>query len=341
MIHFKKIHASLSVIAVLFMSGSAFSSDLAPGLYARFETDKGQITARLFYEQTPLTVINFVGLAEGTKESNRGKGVKYYDGLTFHRVIRDFMIQGGDPTGTGRGGPGYDFPDEFVKDLKHDGPGILSMANAGPGTNGSQFFITHKATPWLDNKHTVFGKVITGQDVVDKIAQGDKIISLKILRIGEAAGSFKADQAAFDRRIAAIKAEQDLEVRKIRAKFETEMLLRYPDAQKTDSGLMYMILKKGSGPVPMRGVTATVHYKGTLKDGKVFDSSYKRGQPIRVAVGQGRVIKGWDEGLLMMKKGEARKLLIPYWLAYGERGYPGAIPPRADLIFDVELLDFE
>ncbi|MDM8535652.1 peptidylprolyl isomerase [Desulfobacterales bacterium HSG17] len=193
---FKKIITVLSFLLIL--PGTAFSEDLAKGLYAQFDTTRGKITVRLYYKQVPMTVINFAGLAQGTIDSNQKSGKKYYDGLVFHRVIKDFMIQGGDPTGTGRGGPGYQFADEFVAELKHDSPGILSMANAGPGTNGSQFFITHKATPWLNNKHTVFGKVIEGMDVVNKIEKGDKIITLKIIRIGKEAEAFKTDKISFD-----------------------------------------------------------------------------------------------------------------------------------------------
>ena len=164
------------------------------GLYADMVTNKGKIRIKLEFKKTPLTVANFVGLAEGTKNSSRNKGVKFYDGLTFHRVIDNFMIQGGDPLGTGRGGPGYKFPDEFDPSLKHDSPGILSMANSGPNTNGSQFFITHKATPWLNGKHTVFGKVVAGLDVVNKIEKGDKIISITIIRNGTEARQFQANQ---------------------------------------------------------------------------------------------------------------------------------------------------
>lgn len=181
MVCFKKWHACI-LFLFLVLTGVCFSDELSPGLYAQFETDKGQILARLFFRQTPLTVINFAGLARGEIASGRGKGVRYYDGLIFHRVIKDFMIQGGDPTGTGRGGPGYRFPDEFAAGLKHDGPGILSMANAGPGTNGSQFFITHGPTPHLDGMHTVFGVVESDEDqkVVDSIAQGDIIEKITV-----------------------------------------------------------------------------------------------------------------------------------------------------------------
>ena len=187
--------------AVVFgMQTASFAGEekMQDGLYAKMVTSKGDILLRLEFEKTPLTVCNFVGLAEGTIKSNRPAGTKYYDGLKFHRVIADFMIQGGCPQGTGTGGPGYDFPDEIDPSLKHDGPGILSMANAGPSTNGSQFFITHKATPWLDGKHAVFGKVVEGQDVVNQIRQGDKIVRLEIQRVGEKAKAFKTDQAAFD-----------------------------------------------------------------------------------------------------------------------------------------------
>ncbi len=295
-----------------------------PGLYAVFHTNKGRIVTQLEFEKTPLTVINFVGLAEGTKDSNQPKGKKFYDGLTFHRVIADFMIQGGDPEGSGRGGPGYRFKDEIHPDLKHSAPGILSMANAGRGTNGSQFFITHVATPHLDGKHTVFGRVVEGMDVVNKIRQGDRIDSLRIERIGDKAKKFRADQAAFDGLANAEKQEFE----KLKKKAKT-----------TSSGLKYIVEKEGQGSKPSQGAMVFAHYTGKLDDGTQFDSSRDRGQPLSFQVGQGMVIKGWDEALLDMRKGERRTLIIPPELGYGANGSGPMIPPNATLVFDVELVD--
>ncbi|HKL82523.1 MAG TPA: peptidylprolyl isomerase, partial [Desulfobacter sp.] len=228
-------------------------ADLSDGLYAKMDTDKGIMLLRLYYKQAPLTVTNFAGLALGKMDTDVKKGEKFYDGLTFHRVIPDFMIQGGDPEGTGRGGPGYRFQDEFSPELKHDGPGILSMANAGPGTNGSQFFITHKATPWLDGKHTVFGKVIKGLAVVNAIQKGDKINTVEILAVGDEAKAFRTDQAGFDAMIANGRAK-DMET------FKKQMHEKYPDAVETESGLMYVPVQEGAGPAVTSGATVQVHY---------------------------------------------------------------------------------
>lgn len=315
--------------------------DLEDGLYAKIDTDKGVILLELYYKRVPLTVTNFASLAKGTMATKERKGQKFYDGLKFHRVIDDFMIQGGDPTGTGRGGPGYRFPDEFHPELKHDSAGILSMANSGPGTNGSQFFITHKATPWLDFKHTVFGKVLKGIGVVNAIQKDDKIKSVEIIAKGKEAQALKIDQAGFDAILEKRKAVRQEKRKQDIAKFKQEMLEKNPGAVEADAGLMYVPVKEGAGPGVTKGATVDVHYTGVLADGKKFDSSRDRGRPISFKLGVGQVIKGWDIGIMGMKKGEMRRLLIPYPLAYGEKGYPGVIPPKATLIFDVELVDFK
>ena len=315
---------------------------LEDGLYAKFVTSKGDILCQLEFEKTPITVANFVGLAEGTKQLGGGagkEGVRFYDGLTFHRVIANFMIQGGCPLGTGTGGPGYTFPDEIDPTLKHDSAGILSMANAGPGTNGSQFFITHNATPHLDGKHTVWGHVVEGQDVVDAIAQNDTIKTVEIIRVGDAAKAFKSDQAAFE---ALLASQEERQREKELAAMEEAMEQingQWPDAITTDSGLKYVVEAEGEGDTPQPGAMIKVHYTGKLLDGTKFDSSVDRGTPIDFPVGQGRVIKGWDEALLSMKKGEKRVLIIPPHLGYGPSGR-GPIPPNATMVFDVELIDF-
>ena len=314
-------------------------SDLSDGLYADLETSKGNIILELYYEQAPTTVSNFVALAEGNHPvvDDQHEGKRYYDGLKFHRVIENFMIQGGDPTGTGSGGPGFQFDDEFSEELKHDGPGILSMANAGPGTNGSQFFITHVETPWLDGKHSIFGKVNSGQDVVDKVEQNDIIKKVKIIRIGEAANSFNAPEN-FENYISK-KSEADI----LRAEAEKETLEKLTEGMKeTESGLKYIISKKGSGPNAKKDDLLSVHYSLQLVDGSEIDSSFTRGAPIEFTCGVGQVIKGWDEAMQLLNKGSKARLVIPSELGYGSVGAGnGVIPPNATLIFDVELVDIK
>jgi FKBP-type peptidyl-prolyl cis-trans isomerase len=243
------------------------------------------------------------------------------------------MIQGGCPSGTGTGGPGYQFDDEIHPDLKHDAPGKLSMANSGPATNGSQFFITHIETSWLDGKHTVFGNVVEGQDVVDAVAQGDEM-STEIIRVGTDAEAYNAVEAF--RTFEGSRAKREDEEKKKQQEVLDTVALGYDE---TTTGLRYKILQNGEGKQATKGANVSVHYKGQLLDGTVFDSSYKRKQPIDFPVGVGQVIAGWDEGILLLKVGDKARFVIPSNLAYGESGAGGVIPPNATLIFDVELMD--
>jgi len=307
------------------------------GIYAKITTEKGEILGQLAYKETPGTVGNFVALAEGNLENKaKPQGEPYYNGLKFHRVIPDFMVQGGDPDGTGAGGPGYNFEDEFHPDLKHDKPGIFSMANAGPGTNGSQFFITHIPTDWLDNKHTVFGHVLEGQDVVDSIAQGDSMMNVEIIRVGADAEAWNAVESF--RSLNGAKAEREAAAAEAQEEVLAELTQGF---EKTESGLHYQIIQKGTGAKPEKGQTVSVHYKGMLPDGVVFDESYKRGNPIEFPVGMGNVIPGWDEGILLLNTGDKARFVIPSELAYGSAGAGGVIPPNATLIFDVELMEIK
>ena len=305
------------------------------GIYAKFNTAKGAILVKLTHDLTPGTVGNFVGLAEGNIENKvKPQGTKFYNGLKFHRVIPDFMIQGGCPQGTGTGDPGYKFDDEFHPSLKHNRPGVLAMANSGPGTNGSQFYITHIPTDWLDNKHTVFGHVVEGQDIVDSVEQGDVLESIEIIREGEEAANWNAIEAfitfkgARNKRDIALKDEAEAAMEKLAAGFE-----------KTESGLRYQFIQRGEGKKAESGKTVAVHYEGSLENGKVFDSSYPRKKPIEFKLGQGQVIEGWDEGIALLRVGDKARFVIPSDLGYGSRGAGGAIPPNATLIFDVELME--
>jgi len=323
----------------LVFAAAAFAGPVSPasldairtngdGLYAVLSTPRGEIVLQLEYKKTPLTVTNFVALAEGAMT-----GKPFYDGLKFHRVVANFMIQGGDPLGNGSGGPGYAFADEFDPTLRFTGPGILAMANSGPGTNGSQFFITHVATDWLNGKHSIFGHVVTGQVVVNSIAQGDSIDKVTIVRQGKEAQAFVATKASFEALQASLAARQGTP-----ADSEKAVAALVQGFSKTPSGLYYKVTQKGSGLKPTKGQTILAHYEGRLLDGTVFDSSYARKQPFEFQVGIGNVIPGWDEALMDMKTGEKRTLVIPPNLAYGSQGAGGVIPPNAWLVFDVQLV---
>lgn len=342
----------LGIILLLLVSSSMLMSascnktkNKDSKMYAQIETDKGNIKIELFFKEAPMTVANFVALAEGTmKNTAKAAGVPFYDGLKFHRVIskgngdaQDFMIQGGDPQGTGMGDPGYKFPDEFVDTLTFSKPFILAMANSGPATNGSQFFVTVAPTEWLNGKHTIFGEVVEGQDVVNKIKQNDVMNKVTIIREGQDAKAFDANKtfAAVQENAAAAAAEKAKGAIK---EFEAFMSKNYPTAQKTASGLYYVVEKEGTGARAVAGKNVSVHYAGSLADGSEFDNSFKRGQPIEFKLGVGQVIQGWDEGIALMSEGAKYKLIIPYQLGYGEGGRPPVIPAKATLIFDTELI---
>jgi peptidylprolyl isomerase len=343
-----KLTFLLIIGVILFMSipETTDAQSLSDGLYANIVTSRGEIIVRLEYERTPLTVCNFVALAEGKMNAARGK--RYYDGLVFHRVIsrangdvQDFMIQGGCPQGNGRGGPGYRFPDEIDPSLKHDKPGILSMANAGPGTNGSQFFITIVPTPHLDGRHTVFGSVVNGQNIVNTIRQGDKIEEIKIIHVGQEARTFwtNANQATFDRLLSQADSAISNRAETQRRADITQINSKYPDAVLTSSGIRYIIQKQGAGGKPAAGSTVRVNYTGSLLSGTVFDRSDVRGGPLEFQAGVGRVIQGWDESVMDMRVGEKRLVIIPPELAYGDQEIGnGLIPANSFLVFEMELM---
>ena len=360
------------ILSVFLVSCNDNYDQLGDGIFAVIETPKGEIITQLEYEKTPITVANFVSLAEGTNSQvtlEEKKGKPFYDGLTFHRVVGDFMIQGGDPMGDGTGGPGYMFGDE-ITDLSHNSEGILSMANAGPGTNGSQFFITHNDTSYLDGKHTVFGKVVKGMEIVNQITQGDEIISIKIIRNGEKVKKFEAAKI-FDNRVQLeienkkrMQLEQELKNKEYKKRYadimdkKTEFFATQKKlAQKTGSGLLYKTLNPGTNKKPNPGTTIYVHYAGYFESGEMFDSSYADINELFGKFDQNRanangyqpfpfqygsktgLIQGFLEGIEKMNIGEKAIIFIPSDLGYGPQGSGDVIPPNANLIFEVELLE--
>ncbi|MBF4516401.1 peptidylprolyl isomerase [Flavobacterium sp. ANB] len=325
------------------------------GIFATISTTKGDIVLTLEYVKAPVTVANFISLAEGKNPNvkvEKLKGKPFYDGLKFHRVINDFMIQGGDPDGNGSGGPGFSFKDEFVDNLKFDKGGILAMANSGPATNGSQFFITHKDTPWLNGKHTIFGHVVSGMDVVNKIVQDDIMTKITITRKGAAAKKFDAVKVLTDdaKKEEAKKGESQKVIAAKAAYFASTKAT----ATTTETGLKYVITKKGSGVKPADGTTFYFHYAGYFENGELFDSSiaqvardYGKYDATRdaqkgyqafpfVAGKKDGMIPGFLEALGMMTDGEKAIFFLPSNLAYGERGAGGVIPPNSTLIFEIE-----
>lgn len=325
-------------------STSKFSA--SKDMVAKIFTSKGIIEIGLEFVKAPMTVANFVALAEGTMKNIEKTSEKpYYDGLIFHRVVPNFMIQGGCPNGTGTGNAGYTFSDEFHPELRHDDAGVLSMANSGPNSNSSQFFITHNSTPWLDGVHSVFGKVIRGMDVVNKITAGDRIDSIRIIRNTNEAKAFDAPTVFETQKTIQAEKQKAEEANKygkyqnsnLYKIFESYVKKAYPNASKTVTGLYYIKTTTTDGARATANSNVKVHYKGMLTNGKVFDQSIGKA-PLDFVLGQGMVIPGWDEGIALLNEGEKAVLIIPAYLAYGEQGVPGAILPNETLIFEVELL---
>jgi peptidylprolyl isomerase len=369
----KKNILFLLLLLTTLISCNKEHNNLPDGLYAEIETNKGNILLDLDYKKAPVTVANFITLAEGNNEYIMNDNLKekpFYNGLKFHRVIKDFMIQGGDPLGTGSGDTGYKFKDE-ITDLKFDKGGILAMANNGPATNSSQFFITHLETPWLDGKHTIFGHVVENNlEVVNKIEQDDIIKSVTIIRNGEEAKKFdavkifhdyfKTESEAQKQTVEAeteAKKEYEAKYRAVREQKSASFTGLKSKASKTSTGLQYVIIKKGGGKKPANGSTVYIHYAGFLESGTLFDSSiedvsktfgkFDQGradakQYIPIAFQAGRkdgLIPGFIEGIEKMSFGDKAVLFIPSHLAYGEAGAGDVIPPNTNIIFEIELLE--
>lgn len=364
----------VSILVVICSCKSAKYPSLNEGMYADIQTNKGDIVVQLAFDKMPNTVANFVSLAEGnnTEVDEKFKGKRFYDGLKFHRVIKDFMIQGGDPLGTGSGGPGYKFEDEFPVDdqgnflFTHKGSGVLSMANSGRNTNGSQFFITHKETPHLDGKHSVFGQVVIGQNIVDSIAKDDVINKIEIIRNGAAAKKFDAPKIfsesliAFGNKMEKKAEEQKLaaeNAKKVIAQMEAYITENEPKARKLASGLKMLTTKKGSGVKPAKGAKVKIDYAGFFKDGRLFDTSvlsvakkYNKYDerkdkanayhPFEMVYSkEATLVPGFREGMLNLNYGEKAMLFIPSHLAYAERGAGRLIKPNTDLVFEIEIID--
>lgn len=365
----RKLNILLLFFAFPILMGSCQAKypNLSNGIYAEFTTNKGVFVAKLYDEATPLTVANFVSLAEGTNEvaDEKFKGKKYYDGLVFHRIIKDFMIQGGDPTGTGSGGPGYKFPDEIVDTLQFTGKGLLAMANSGPATNGSQFFITLKETPWLNGNHTIFGEVVEGQDVVDAIGKvettdTDRPVKEVVMEKVTIINKGRVKLPSFSEKMAQLEKEQEekeAQLKQVASDKEKELNSLKEKAETYESGIQIYVNKKGDGPKPEIGQRAHLNYAGYLENGELFDSNrlevaehYNVVDERRKAANlyiplttvysmEAQMIPGFKEAMMTMNIGDQITVFIPSHLAYGDRGVPGAIPPGSDLVFEIEMVD--
>jgi len=364
----KSLFLLLLVTVVTMTSCKTKYPNLDNGLYAEIVTNKGTFVAKLYHEATPLTVANFIELAEGTHQmvDTAYKGKPFYNNLTFHRVMKDFMIQGGDPAGTGSGSPGYRFPDEFVDSLRHDRKGLLSMANYAPGgTNGSQFFVTLAETPWLNDRHSIFGEIVMGQEVVDSIGSVpvdgsnnmplDAVVieTVNIINKGVKAPSFSDEMEIIE------KANKELALRlaKVAETTAAEISAVKPEAETLESGLQVYWKHRGKGVKPEDGSKIKMNYIGYFADGNLFDTShldiaekYNKVDQKRLAEGrygptvsdygkEARLIPGFREGLNLMAVGDKTVLFVPSHLAYGEQGIRGVIPPNTDLVFELEIVE--
>lgn len=344
----KKIYCVFSLALLFATTACAKSgghlSDVSPGLYGIIETKKGFVILQLYYTETPMTVSNFVGLAMGAFKGHHSYAQRYYDGLTFHRVVADFVVQGGDPQGDGTGGPGYSFADEIDTSFIFDAEGVLAMANSGPQTNGSQFFITLGAATWLNGNHTIFGKVVKGIDVVKNIEQGDEMISVTVEAKGDDAQKFLKEVSwdTFTLLQSTIEENMKKQHEKNYVLVQEQILAEDEEFEKTNEGIYFIVQKSGAGKKVQKGDVVLVDYElkiyGTPH---VIDSSIKQGTPIEVTVGDGKVIKGWDIVLQEMREGEKRRVIIPPELAYGSRTVGGVIPAHSFLDFDIEIVEIK
>jgi len=313
--------------------------DLPEGLYAEIITSKGDIVVQLEAERAPMTVMNFVGLAEGTIENETAPGDPFYDGLSFHRVEPGFVIQGGDPNGDGTGGPGYQFPNETHPELRHDKPGIVAMANSGPDTNGSQFYITMAPTPHLDGGYNIFGEVIEGMEIVSEIEAGDRIREVNILRYGPQAEDYEATDEAFEALMTAV--YEDREAQRVQAQQDmiAAMRDRWPNATEyEDTGMLLAEIEPGVGAPPQEGEEIELHIVFSLPDGRQLDSTRDRGEPQRFTYLRDRLIRGLEVAAGTMLVGERTVAIVPPELAFGAAGLQPAIAPNSYVVFDIERL---
>ncbi|MBU8913832.1 MAG: peptidylprolyl isomerase [Spirochaetales bacterium] len=331
----------LSLLAVAVVSCAPDTSGLPDGLHAVISTDKGEIVIQLEPDRAPLTTMNFVGLAEGSIQSNR-EGQPFYDGLTFHRVEPGFVIQGGDPDGVGTGGPGYQFPTETHPDLLHDSEGVVAMANSGPDTNGSQFYVTLGPAPHLDGGYNVFGRVIRGMEVVREIAVGDSMKSVKIVRVGDVADAYRPTAEQFQGLVDRVLERRTEAAAALRRESERLIASKWPGAELVNgSGLLLDRTVEGFGPTPKPGDAVSVHFTFELIDGTQIDDTRARGEPYSFTFGEERLIPGLELAIGRIREGGSATAIIPPELAFGPAGIPPVVAPSSYVVFRVDVMSVE